>query len=451
MHHFIKAIAFLSAALAAAGCSTDKDVALENDYTWTVKSDTYTLLLGQSANLSLLRSDKKVVSAADCRFTDSLGTRTYDATFQPTDTGTYYVKGIYTHGKQQYASSNGIKIQVVNTKIAQIHREPWSWTNPMADATPAYTVGTPQPLIFDSGTPADEKDDKTFTLQFPEDTTSCHRVILEYTMGGAIDGPGAWDQSVQFFVKDKSNGDWYQILSAITPYGGKWNVNWKKVFYLDVTEFLPFLSGNTEFRYFGGGPTEANRYHTADLQFHFYSGIPERQTVYHAKLYDSGHNPSTYNSRSWRYGVPSIDIEDPSRLGLRTFTIPADVKDLELRFSLTGHGSDGGTFTNRPDYVTKGCAEFDENFYYFHLNGTLLTDVKGRIWYNNRIYNYDQSGMSHTPRSNWGPGLPVNVQYWAIKEIPANRILTLDLDLEPFITTGSYSQYIIAADLYGYK
>jgi hypothetical protein len=431
-------------------CSASNDSTQDN-YTWSLKSDTYTILSGQTANLSIIRSDGEVMSANACSFSDSLGTTNYTSTFNAKDTGTYCLKGVYTYKKQKYTCSNYIHIQVVNTAVAQIKRAPWSWTNPMGNAVPSLSVGTPSPLIFDSGTPAKETDDKTFTLTFPTEHSSYGKIILEYTMGGAGDGPGSWDQSVQFFVKDKSTGDWYQILSAITPYGAKWNATWKKVFYLDVTEFMPLLSGETEFRYFGGGPTEANRYHTADLQFHFYTGVKERTTVYYAKVYDSGHNPSTYNSRSWRYGVSATDIEDDSRLGLRTFTIPSDVKDLELRFSITGHGNDSGTYPNRPGYTSEGCAEFDKNFYYFKLNGTKVNDVTGVIWYNNRIYNYVQDGLARVPRSNWGPGLPVNVQYWAIKEIPANRVVTLDIDLEPFITSGSYSQYIIAADLYGYK
>jgi hypothetical protein len=447
----LSALLLLLIPLSFINCSSDNEVNLADTYTWTLKSDSYTLLSGQTANLSLVRSDGQTMPADQCTFTDTLGTRRYDASFAPTDTGTYYVKGIYSYKNKQYTSRNSIQLQVVNTKVAQIKRAPWMWTNPLGDETPVLTVGTSSPLIFDSGTPADENDDKTFSLTFPTTDTPYGKVILQYTMGGAVDGPGKWDQSVQFFVKDKNTGEWYQILSAITPYGSKWNASWKKVFYLDVTEFMPLLTGETQFRYFGGGPTEENRYHTADLQFHFYTGIKERTTAYHAKVYDSGHNPSTWNSRSWRYGVATNDIEDASRLGPRTFTIPDDGKDLELRFSITGHGNDSGTYPNRPDYTCKGCAEFDENYYYFRLNGTLLTDVKGDIWYNNRIYNYEQGGLSRVPRSNWGPGLPVNIQYWAIKEIPANRVVTLDIDLEPFVTEGSYSQYILAADLYGYK
>ena len=168
-------------------------------------------------------------------------------------------------------------------------------------------------------------------------------------------------------------------------------------------------------------------------------------------MYDSGLNSTQYNSRSWRYGVSSVDIEAAERMGERTFLIPEDVRELELRYSVTGHGSDKGYYPNRPDMVEIASAEFDENYYYFKLNGRLLDDVKGVMWYNNREINYVQGGMARTPRCSWGPGLPVNVQYWSVLEIPENRILTLDIDLEPFVTEGSYSQYIVLVDLFGYK
>ena len=81
---------------------------------------------------------------------------------------------------------------------------------------------------------------------------------------------------------------------------------------------------------------------------------------------------------------------------------------------------------------------------------------KGHIFYSNAD-TYKQAGTYYYDRANWGPGLPINVQYWKIKR-PAGGYgtLSLDLNLEKFRSAMSepnaegVAQYIIQVNLFGY-
>ncbi len=342
--------------------------------------------------------------------------------------------------------------QLPTDKVTQLVREPFYYNNPES-RTPAYSVASEEHRLSFFGW--GEQTDKPFQMELPSDISGIDRVLLEYTMGTWETKPGEWDNTTMLFVEDKNSGERYEIARAITPYGNNFGPYWKKVFWLDVTEYLPMLSGDTTFYiYYGGWDATDYRAHTVTVTLHYYKGTPKRNVVFTHELYDSSKNGNS-GYRGWAYGVEGHDIEDVTRLGERIVEIPENVKTLEMRVAITGHGHDQGRFVERIGYRTLNAAEFDDNYYEFVLNGERLV-TKGHIFYSNAD-TYKQAGTYYYDRANWGPGLPINVQYWRIERQADNYgTLSIDLDLEEFVSAmdapnaEGVAQYIVQVNLFGY-
>ena len=347
--------------------------------------------------------------------------------------------------------NQGEKLYDPYNAVSAIERVPFYFENPESRAADVSVASETHRLSFFGW---GESTDMCFTMQLPGDVASYDRVLLEYRMGAWGNRPGEWDNTTMLFVEDKS-GERYEIARAITPYGNSFNSSWSKTFWLDVTEYLPMLQGETNFYlYYGGWDATDKRAHTLTVTLHYYSGKPSRNTVFVHKLYDSSRDGNS-GYRGWSYGVAGHDIEDESRLGLRTVEIPKNVKSLEMRVAITGHGHDQGTFLERPGYRTLNAAEFDENFYKFVINGNMQESV-GHIFYSNAD-NYYQAGTYRYDRANWAPGNPINVQYWSI-DAPKEGYgtMTINLDLEKFESKMSQTnaegvaQYIVEVFLFGF-
>lgn len=335
----------------------------------------------------------------------------------------------------------------------QISREAWYNTNPEGVAGDVVVESECHKLEFFGW---GESNDQLFTLNFPDTEVQYRRAIIEYRMGGWNKGPAAYDNTTMLFVKNKADGEWYEITRAFTPFGGSFNAAWSKTFYFDVTEYQSMLLGDTEFRlYYGGFDANAERAHTLTLKFHLYEGQPEREVAYIAKVYDSSRNGNS-GYRGYAYGVEGHDIEDAERMGKRTFEIPDDVSQLELKVAISGHGHDQGSFPYRAGYVRQNAAEFVENSYQLFIDGMPQRKL-GRIFYSNAD-NYEQAGTYWYDRANWAPGNPLYVHYWSIDHgDKESGKMTLDINLETFISTKSepnaegVAQYIVEVDLFGYK
>lgn len=336
-------------------------------------------------------------------------------------------------------------------KVTPIVRLPFFFANPENREAAVSVASEAHRLSFFGW---GEQTDYAFTMQLPNDVSSYDRVLLEYRMGAWGKRPGEWDNTTMLFVENK-DGERYEIARAITPYGNSFGSSWSKTFWLDVTEYLPMLQGETKFYlYYGGWDATDTRAHTVTATFHYYEGKRSRNTVFVHRLYDSSRDGNS-GYRGWAYGVEGHDIEDDTRLGLRTIEVPKNVKSLEMRVAITGHGHDQGTFVERDNYRTKNAAEFDENYYKFVVNGE-LQEAEGYIFYDNGD-NYYQAGTYRYDRANWAPGNPINVQYWSI-EAPENGYgtMTIDLDLEEFKSAMTapnaegVAQYIVEVFLFGF-
>ena len=332
----------------------------------------------------------------------------------------------------------------------QLERKPFYERNPQSSA-PSFEIASPKFRLEHTGYGDNYG---TFTLDFPSE--SCKRIILEYTMCCEGKRPADYDNTTIFFVKDKTTEEWHEIARAFTPFGGFFESDWTKKFYLDITEFQTLLSGSTEFRYYYGGfDAREDMAHAVSLKFILYKGEPEHKLIAVNNIYDSATTDNSGN-RAWVYGIESHDIEAEERLGLRNVTIPDGTKRIELRLSITGHGHDQGTF---PDLGTTAvnAAEFDENIYTIYINGTKQAQ-QGRIFYSNAD-NYPQKGTYNYDRANWAPGNPANVHYWSIEPIAiAEDSFTLDIDLQRFISqfntpsdNDGVARYIVQGDLFFYQ
>ena len=146
--------------------------------------------------------------------------------------------------EKQGDNSHSIDPTLVAT---QLERKPFYERNPQSSA-PSYEVETEKIRLEHTGWGDNYG---TFTLTFPAE--QCKRVILEYTMCSEGKRPADYDNTTIFFVKDKATDEWHEITRAFTPFGGMFDSEWERKFYLDVTEFQNLLQGDTEFRYYYGG------------------------------------------------------------------------------------------------------------------------------------------------------------------------------------------------------
>lgn len=333
----------------------------------------------------------------------------------------------------------------------QSTRWPW-YDNYPSSEQPDFSVSTDAVRLHFFGWSLEE--DSMITVAFPQNTACYKRAILTYTMGGWNEGPAEWDMTTMIVLKNKSDGKYYELVRAFTPYGGSFEADWEKKFYMDITEYLPMLTGDVEFRiYYGGWDATDKRAHTVQLTFDFFEGDPVKQPVYIANIYDSRSSSNT-GYRSWAYGIDSASIEADERMGVRTLQLPSNVKSLLLKVSISGHGHDQGVFLDRTGYSTKNAAEFDSNTYEVIVNNE--KKGVGEIFYSNRN-TYPQAGTFWYDRANWGPGLPFNVQYWTITDLPEDGRLTIDFNLERFksehtaLNAEGLAQYIIQVDAFGFE
>ena len=358
--------------------------------------------------------------------------------------------------------NNGSNIDEYGDEICSItksSRPAWYDKNPMVGKEYSFVAETDPIRLHFYGWGLEE--DSVVIVNFPENTEKYTRAILTYKMGGWNEGPADWDMTTMIMLKNPHDGQFYELVRAFTPYGGYFGPEWEKIYYMDITEYLPMLNGDVEFHvYYGGWDATERKAHTATLTFKFYEEEKEKETIYYKKIYDSRAS-SNIGYRSWAYGVSpdslgSNDIEDLERLGLREIQLPKEVKSLLMKVSISGHGADPGIFPDRNNGKGKrasNAAEFDENFYRVILNGE--QKYEGHIFYENDS-TYRQAGTYKLDRANWGPGLPLKVDWLEIHNLPKDGKLNIDFDLDRFeskvddLHGEGVANYIIEVDIFGY-
>ena len=269
------------------------------------------------------------------------------------------------------------------------------------------------------------------SVTFPTGAVSYRKILMVFTLGkyqcpGGEQYCGDWDYTVQNYLFTPT--DTVELSRLITPYANAgaprtpWS--WKQRYYFDVTDFYPLLRNNATIRlayhnYSGG--------FTGNIKFAFIEGTPPRNVTGITKLWEGAFN----------YGdATTIENNVPARI----VTAPAGTQSAEMKFTVTGHGSDNA-----------GCSEFCSKYYQVRMNNTLLEQKQ--IWKSDCGSNnlYPQSGTWIYNRANWCPGEQVLPFSHVFPNVGSGTAYIADVDFQTYTKSGSGSpQYILSGYMIHY-
>ncbi len=254
-------------------------------------------------------------------------------------------------------------------------------------------------------------------VSFPTGAVTYRKIIMVFTLGkyqcpGTEQYCGDWDYTIQNYLFTPT--DTIELSRLITPYANAaaprtpWG--WKQRYYYDVTDYYPLLKNSATIRlayhnYSGG--------FTGNIRFAFIEGTPPRNVTGVSKLWEG----------SFNYGdATSIETFVPAK----TLTAPANTQSAELKFTVTGHGSDNA-----------GCSEFCSKYYQVKLNGATI-DQK-QLWKDNCGSNnlYPQSGTWVYNRANWCPGESILPFSHNLTGVTAGSNYSVDVDFESYTKSGT--------------
>lgn len=260
------------------------------------------------------------------------------------------------------------------------------------------------------------------TISFPSPGTSYRKILMIFTLGkyvcpGSPTYCGDWDYTVQNFVMTPT--DTFELGRLITPYANasapRTPFSWTQHYVFDVTPYATKLTGPAVMRMFYSGYSGG---FTGNIRFAFIEGTPERNVIDVKRLWNG----------SFGFGnATSINTHFP----IVTQTAPAGTQSTELKFTVTGHGSD-----------TIGCSEFCSKNYDVMLNGNNV--ATRTIWRDNCGSNelFPQSGTWLYERANWCPGAMVYPHHNILPGITAGATFATNIAFE------SYSNYGVGGASY---
>jgi hypothetical protein len=267
-------------------------------------------------------------------------------------------------------------------------------------------------------------------ITFPTTGTSYRKVLMIFTLGKYTCATGStwcgdWDYTVQNFVMTPT--DTFELGRLITPYANasapRTPFTWKQHYVFDVTPYASKLTGPAIMRILYSGYSGG---FTADIKFAFIEGVPERNVTKVKRLW--------YGSFGYG-GSPDINSHFPAI----TDTVPANTQSTELKFTVTGHGSDN-----------TGCSEFCSKNYQVMLNGSSVATKT--IWRDNCGLNelYPQSGTWVYDRGNWCPGAMVYAHHNVLPGLTANTAFNTNLVFDSYTAAGGSPSYTTEAHLIYY-
>lgn len=279
------------------------------------------------------------------------------------------------------------------------------------------------------------------TVEFPDGTTSYRKVMMTFTLGRYACPPtgnppqapqycGDWDYTIRTVLMTKS-GDTIELGRLISPYAGdgwpRTSVSWKQRYEFDVTDYYPLLKDTATVRIHYSGYSWG---FTGNVKFDFIEGTPPRNVVGIDQLWQ----------KSYRFGdTAGID----SRVTSYTKTAPTGTQYTDMKFIITGHGSDDN-----------GCSEFCKKYYTVVLNKALGQQVE--MWRDDCGYNhmYPQNGTWIYNRGNWCPGDKVFENVHPLG-VTGGSTYEIDVDFENYLGSitrqgASWGSYIIGAAAFYY-
>lgn len=265
---------------------------------------------------------------------------------------------------------------------------------------------------------------------FPSDTISFRKIIMVFTLGKYQCPPGSqycgdWDYTIQNFVMTPT--DTFELARLVTPYANAgaprtpWT--WTQRYYYDVTDFYPLLKDSAFMRLMYQGYSGG---FTANIRFAFIKGTPPRNVKGIKRLWHG----------SFAYGSTADPIEN--HFPAVPTTVPAGSQSADLKFTVTGHGSDGSN-----------CSEFCTKYYQVY-NGSTFLEQK-LIWRDNCGLNnlYPQSGTWIYNRANWCPGDLIYPNVHSFGTVTGGNVINPDINFQTYGGSGAAS-YTTEGDLFFY-
>jgi hypothetical protein len=259
-------------------------------------------------------------------------------------------------------------------------------------------------------------------VAFPSGSVSYRKILMFFTLGEYNCPSGStychqWDYTVTNYLMTKT--DTVELSRFITPYANtgvpRFPSSWKQVYTYDVTDFYPLMKDTATVRIYYSGYSGG---FTGSIKFAFIEGTPERNVYGITPLWRGAFN----------YGDPSDPINN--HVPVQSLTAPSNTNSAELKFTVTGHGSDS----------TSSCCEFDSNAYYVILNNDTIA-LKA-IWREDCGFNelYPQGGTWIFNRGNWCPGDAVNTNTHILTGVTAGSNYSLDVNFSPY-SNAPYQDY----------
>ncbi len=257
---------------------------------------------------------------------------------------------------------------------------------------------------------------------FPQKSEEIRQIFLNLTFECPDNMRCAdWDYVDHIKVRQKNDTINYEIARMLTPYGGRFQKDWRFDWKVDITDFSPILRDSLEVDYIHTG-YEDNKTRgwkvTVDFEITYGTPVAEQLAVH--KIYDGNYS----------YGDQADPIEN--HLAPVTLTASSRANFGKVKIHQTGHGMDAN-----------GCGEFCDKYREILYNGTLID--KKQLWMecgDNPLY--PQAGTWIFDRANWCPGYllqPDEVGF----DISAGQEYTIDLNMEPYETEKPSAKELLVA------
>lgn len=274
------------------------------------------------------------------------------------------------------------------------------------------------------------------TITFPAPGTTYRKIYMVFTLGkyvcpGSPTYCGDWDYTVDNYLMTPG-GDTLDLGRLITPYANAgaprtpWT--WKQHYVYDVTDYAGVLHGpatmRTAYSGYSGG-------FTTNIQFIFIEGTPDRDVISVNRLW---HGYRTYGDTT-HHDSNNINVFLP----YQNFTAPTGTQAAELKYVVSGHGSD-----------VNQCCEFMPHTYSVFLNSAKVDSYY--IWRSDCGRNElsPQSGTWIYERGNWCPGNMVYPNFHKLPGVTAGGPVNVDIQFEPYIGNGG-GGYGFEGALFFYK
>jgi hypothetical protein len=251
--------------------------------------------------------------------------------------------------------------------------------------------------------------------------------IGKYMCPGNPQYCGDWDYTVDNYLMTKT-GDTVELGRLITPYADaaapRTTWTWTQPYVFDVTDFYPLLKDSATIRLAYSGYSWG---FTANTQFAFIEGIPDRNVTGITRLWNG----------YFGYGGAANTINN--NFPVSYDTAPANTKSANIKFIVTGHGSDAN-----------GCCEFMPHFYKVFEDSNQTDSITA--WRTDCGSNelYPQSGTWLYQRSNWCPGALVYSNYHILPNVVANTIYNCQILFDSTYTSNGGGGYACDATLIYY-